>query len=132
MVTFVLVGGATLGSWCWKPVIPLLRNAGHDVYPITLTGLAERAHLMSPAINLETHIQDIVGVLEYEELTNVILVGHSNSGIPVTGAADRVPERIGNLVYLDAGIQVNGHSSLEDDSDEFRAWVYERVVETER
>src|SRR5664279_605828 len=131
MATFVLIPGATLGSWCWKKVIPLLRNEGHDVYPITLTGLAERAHLMSPVVGLETHIQDIVGVLEYEDLTNVVLVGHSHGGMAVTGAADREPERMGRLVYLDASVPKNRHSDVDLD-DDGGAWAYGRSVQTER
>src|SRR5262249_742551 len=74
---FVLVHGAWHGGWCWKKVVPLLRAAGHDVYTLTLTGLGERAHLLIPQIDLNTHIQDVVGVLEYEDLQDVILVGHS-------------------------------------------------------
>ena len=77
MATFVLIHGAWHGGWCWKKVTPLLRAAGHDVYTPTLTGLGERAHLLSPAVDLACHVQDVVNVLEYEDLRQVVLVGHS-------------------------------------------------------
>jgi pimeloyl-ACP methyl ester carboxylesterase len=131
MATFVLVAGATLGAWCWKRVTPLLRSSGHDVYPVTLTGLAERAHLASDGVDPETHIQDIVRLLEAEDLTDVILVGHSLSGGAVTGAADRVSERIAQLVYFDAVVPVNGKSLLELSDPEWQTWVRGRVIETE-
>src|SRR5438128_128006 len=102
MATFVLVHGAWHGGWCWKRVTPLLRAAGHEVYATTLTGLGERVHLASPNVGLALHVQDVVGVLEYEDLRDVILVGHSYGGIVISGVADRVPERLRHLVYLDA------------------------------
>lgn len=102
MATFVLVPGAWLGGWCWKYVASPLRSAGHDVYTPTLTGLGEREHLAHPEVDLETHITDVANVLEYEELTDVILVGHSYAGLVVTGVVDRAPERIAHVVYLDA------------------------------
>ena len=102
MATFVLVHGACHGGWCWKKVTPLLRRAGHEVHTPTLTGLGERAHLLTRDVGLETHLQDLGNVLEYEELDDAILVGHSYGGIVITGAAERMPGRIGHLVYLDA------------------------------
>lgn len=99
---FVLVPGAWLGGWCWKYLTPLLRDEGHDVYTPTLTGLGEREHLMRSEIGLETHITDIVNVLEYNEFTDVVLLGHSYAGLVVTGVAERVPERLAHVVYLDA------------------------------
>src|SRR5690242_2869175 len=102
MATYVLVPGAWLGGWCWQRVTPLLRAAGHEVYTPTLTGLGERVHLGSPETDLDTHIQDIVNVLVYEDLRDVVLLGHSYSGMVVTGVADRVPDRLSQLVYLDA------------------------------
>ena len=102
MATFVLVHGAWHGGWCWERVAPLLREAGHTVYTPTLAGLAERAHELTEETNLDTHIQDIVGLLEGEELSDVILVGHSYAGVVITGVADCVPERLARLVYLDA------------------------------
>lgn len=103
MATYVLVSGAWLGGWAWDKVTRRLRQAGHDVYPVTLTGLGERKHLARPEVGLETHITDIVNVIEAEDLRDVILVGHSYGGVPVTGASDRVPERIASVVYVDSG-----------------------------
>jgi pimeloyl-ACP methyl ester carboxylesterase len=103
MATFVFVHGAWGGAWSWNRfVVPLVRRAGHDVYAVTLTGLGERAHLASPDVDLDTHIQDVVNVLFYEDLHDVLLVGHSYGGRVITGVADRCPERLAQLVYLDA------------------------------
>src|SRR5437879_1752139 len=102
MATFVLVHGAWHGGWCWKKLTPLLRSNGHDVFTPTLTGLGERAHLANQAIDLTTHIEDVVSTLDYEDLRGVILVGHSYGGIVISGVADRIPARIGCVVYLDA------------------------------
>src|SRR3954453_21148411 len=107
MATFVLVHGAWHGGWCWRRVAPLLRVAGHAVYTPTLTGLGERAHLLTREVGLETHIRDTVNVLECEELNDVILVGHSYGGIVITGTAERAPERVGHLVYLDAMVTLD-------------------------
>src|SRR5947209_11264731 len=85
--TFVLVHGAWFGGWCWKKVTPRLRAAGHDVFAATLTGLGERAHLLTPDVGLDTHIEDILAVLEFENLTNVVLVGHSYAGMVIAGVA---------------------------------------------
>jgi pimeloyl-ACP methyl ester carboxylesterase len=108
MATYVLVGGAWMGGWCWQRVTPLLREAGHAVYPLTLTGLGEREHLNSPDVNLQTHIQDVVNVFEYEDLEDVILVGHSYSGLVVTGVADRIGGRIAHVVYVAAATPSDG------------------------
>lgn len=110
MATFVLVHGGFHGGWCWKRLTPFLRDAGHLVYTPTLTGLGERSHLASPAVNLSTHIQDILNVLTYEDLTDVILVGHSYSGMVITGVADAASERVKKLVYLDAFVPEDGQS----------------------
>ena len=112
-MNIVLVHGAWHGGWGWKRLTPLLRRAGHEVFAPTLTGLGERAHLAGPAVDLETHIRDIVGVLETEELEDVLLLGHSYGGMVVTGAADRVPQRIARLVYLDAFVPENGKSLMD-------------------
>jgi pimeloyl-ACP methyl ester carboxylesterase len=106
--TFVLVHGAWHGGWCWKKVVPLLRSHGHDVYTPTLTGLGERSHLLTPQIDLNTHIQDIVNILEYEDLRDVILVGHSYSGMVVSGVTEKAGHRIAHLVYLDSFLPENG------------------------
>jgi pimeloyl-ACP methyl ester carboxylesterase len=103
MTTYVLVGGAWLGGWCWQPVARRLRRNGHGAYPVTLTGLGERLHLAGPDVDLETHITDVVNVVEFEDLQDIILLGHSYAGLVVTGAADRITERISQLVYLDTG-----------------------------
>lgn len=110
MANIVLVHGAWLGGWVWKLVAPALRQAGHHVFTPTLTGLGERVHLAHPGIGLDTHILDIVNLLEFEDLYEVMLVGHSYSGIVITGAADVVPQRLQNLVYLDAFVPADGQS----------------------
>ena len=113
MATFVLVHGAWHGGWCWRKVVPYLEAAGHQVYAPTLTGLAERAAELSPDIGLDTHIQDIVGLLEEKNLHGVILVGHSYSSMVITGVVDQVPERIAHLVYLDTFVPRNGESMAD-------------------
>ncbi|MFB4295059.1 alpha/beta fold hydrolase [Actinomadura sp. NTSP31] len=110
MATYVLVHGGGHGGWCYQPVARLLRAAGHEVYTPTMTGLAERLHLLGPHVDLDLHIQDIAAVLHYEDLREVILVGHSYGGMVITGAADRAADRVGRLVYLDAATPVNGQS----------------------
>ena len=106
--TFVLVHGAWHGGWCWKEVVPLLREAGHAVFAPTLTGLGERVHLLAPEIDLTTHIDDVLGLLEYEDLTNVVLVGHSYGGMVISGVAEQAASRLAQLVYLDAFLPENG------------------------
>lgn len=108
MTNFVLVHGAWHGGWCWKRVARILRAKGHEVYTPSLTGLAERSHLVNRNVNLETHILDIVNLLQWEELSDVVLCGHSYGGQVITGAADRSADRIGALVYLDAFVPENG------------------------
>jgi pimeloyl-ACP methyl ester carboxylesterase len=112
MANFVLVHGAWIGGWCWRPNAQGLRKAGHEVYTPTMTGLGERSHLMSPSINLDTHITDIVNVIKHEELSNLVLVGHSYGGMVVTGVADILPDKISSLVYLDAFAPENGQSLI--------------------
>jgi pimeloyl-ACP methyl ester carboxylesterase len=113
MASFVLVHGAWHGGWCWLRVARLLRDAAHEVYTPTLTGLGERAHLAGPETDLETHVQDVVGVLEAEELRQVILVGHSYAGMVITGAAGRAANRLSHLVYLDAFVPEIGRALLD-------------------
>src|SRR5438094_6338595 len=113
MTTFVLLHGATTGGWQMRAVADRLRAAGHAVFTPTLTGLGERSHLLGPAIDLTTHIQDVVGVLVYEDLHDVILLGKSYSGIVITGVAERAPERLRHLVYLDALVPRDGQSFLD-------------------
>jgi len=113
MAVFVLVHGGFHGGWCWRRVAAHLRTACHEVYTPTLTGLGERAHLATPQTGLETHIRDVLGVLEFEDLRDVILVGHSMAGMVVTGVAERDPNRLAPLVYLDADVPRDGESSLD-------------------
>lgn len=113
MATYVLVHGGGHGGWCYQPVARLLRARGHEVYTPTLTGLGERAHLLRAGIDLELHITDVVEVLQFEDLSDVILVGHSYGGMVITGVADRSSDRIGHLVYLDAATPVNGQSLVD-------------------
>jgi pimeloyl-ACP methyl ester carboxylesterase len=100
--TFVLVHGTWLGGWLWTPVVERLTAMGHRAYAPTMTGLGERAHLISPQVGLDTHARDICGVIDAEELSDVILVGHSFAGVTITEAADRMRDRIGRLVFFDA------------------------------
>jgi pimeloyl-ACP methyl ester carboxylesterase len=110
MATFVLVHGGFAGGWCWQEVTPVLHAAGHRVCCPTLTGLGERVHLARPDTDLETHVTDVVNVLRYDDLSEVILVGHSYGGMVIRGVVDRVPERITQLVYLDALVPEDGDS----------------------
>jgi pimeloyl-ACP methyl ester carboxylesterase len=122
--TFVLVHGAWRGGWLWKRVRDKLGAAGHRVFTPTLTGLGERSHLLSRDVGLETHIADIVNLLAWEELHDIVLVGHSYSGIVVRHVADRMPDRIRSLVYLDAFVPEDGksvHDCLSDGGVRFRA-----------
>ena len=113
MATFVVCHGAWSAAWAWKKVRPLLRAAGHEIFTPTYTGLGERAHQVSRAINLETHIDDVLAVLECEDLRDVVLVGHSYGGMVATGVADRAAERIAKLIYLDAFVPENGQSAFD-------------------
>jgi pimeloyl-ACP methyl ester carboxylesterase len=108
MATFVLVHGAWHGSWCWKRVRKELQARGHQVFTPTLTGVGERSHLLSPQVNLDTHIEDVVNLLQWEELSDVVLCGHSYGGCVISGVVDRVPDRVGALVYLDAFVLEDG------------------------
>ena len=113
MASYVLVHGAWHGGWCWRRVTPLLRTAGHEVYTPTLTGLGERAHLLSPDVGLDTHAQDITGVLEFEDLRDVTLVGHSYGGMVITAVAELAAARLAHLVYLDAFVPRDGECLLD-------------------
>ena len=108
MKAYVLVHGAWHGGWCWRKVRTLLEAGGADVYTPTLTGLGDRAHLASRDVGLDTHIADVVGMLDTEDLSGVVLVGHSYAGMVVTGVADRAAQRIALLVYLDAVVPRDG------------------------
>jgi pimeloyl-ACP methyl ester carboxylesterase len=113
MAVYVLVHGGGHGGWCYQRVARLLREAGHEVYTPTLTGLGERSHLVSPQVDLDMHVRDVTAVLQYEDLRDVILVGHSYGGMVITGAADRAADRVGRLVYLDAANPKDGQSLVD-------------------
>jgi pimeloyl-ACP methyl ester carboxylesterase len=108
--TFVLVHGAWHGGWCYARVADVLRARGHRVFTPTMTGLGERSHLASAEITLSTHVSDIVNVLKYEDLRDVVLCGHSYGGLVISGVVEAVPERIAALVYLDAFVPEDGQS----------------------
>jgi pimeloyl-ACP methyl ester carboxylesterase len=111
--SFVLVHPAWHGAWFWNKVAPRLRSRGHSVLTPTLTGLGERSHLARPEIGLESHVSDVANVLTCEDLRDVVLVGHSSSGVVITGVADRAPERIAQVVYLDAFVPADGQSVFD-------------------
>src|SRR5512136_1662249 len=113
MANYVLVHGGWFGGWCWYKIVPLLQAAGHSVYTPTLSGVGEKAALLTPEIGLDTHIQDVVDLIETKNLQQVILVGHSYSGMVITGVADRVPDRIAHLVYRDAVVPRDGQSLVD-------------------
>lgn len=113
MATYVLVHGGGHGGWCYAKVKQRLERAGHEVFAPSLTGLAERSHLLSPAVDLDMHIGDVVQLLHYWDLRDVVLVGHSYGGMVITGIADRATDRVAKLVYLDAANPRN-HQSLVD------------------
>jgi pimeloyl-ACP methyl ester carboxylesterase len=111
MPVFLFVPGAWLGGWCWRDIAVPLRRDGHTVICPTLTGLGERAHLSNPEIGLATHVADIVGVLRYRDLRDVILVGHSYGGTVITAVAEAAPDRLRRLIYLDASVPRDGESN---------------------
>ena len=119
--TFVLVHGAWHGGWCWKRVSGRLHAAGHRVFCPTLTGLGERAHLLSREVNMTTHIADVVGLLEAEELEGVVLVGHSYGGMVITGVAAKAKARLRQLVYLDSAVIEDGESWSSAHTEQVKA-----------
>jgi pimeloyl-ACP methyl ester carboxylesterase len=108
--TFVLVHGAWHGGWCWRRVVDRLHSGGHVVFTPTLTGLGERVHLMRPGIDLKTHITDVVNVMKWERLTDVVLCGHSYGGMIISGVADQMADAIRSIVFLDAFVPKNGEA----------------------
>ncbi len=113
MATIVVAHGAWSSGWAWKKMRPLLRAAGHDIFTPSYTGLGERAHLSSPDIGLDTHIADILAVFDYEDLRDVMLIGHSYGGMVATGVADRAQGRVAQLIYLDAFAPRDGQSLFD-------------------
>ena len=112
MATFVLVHGSFHGGWCWDGVAERLRAAGHAVFAPTLTGLGERSHLLSPEVDLDTHIADIAGVIAWQDLHDIVLVGHSYGGMVTTGVCDRLSDRIAVHVCLDALVPSDGDTVM--------------------
>jgi pimeloyl-ACP methyl ester carboxylesterase len=108
--TFVLVHGAWHGGWCWQRVVDLLARRGHTVHAPTLTGLCERSHLLSPEIDLSTHVADVVNEVLWKDLDGIVLCGHSYGGMVISGAAERLADRIASIVYLDAFVPQDGQS----------------------
>lgn len=135
MAVFVLVHGAWHGGWCWKKVAPLLRKAGADVFTPTLSGLGQHSHLadyLDPqVINLDLHQKDIVGLLESEDLTDVILVGHAYAGMVISGVAEACPQRLKHLVYVNGVVPADGESMADQltavRGPDFAAWVREHI-----
>jgi pimeloyl-ACP methyl ester carboxylesterase len=130
MATFVLVHGGWHGGWCWRHVTPLLRARGHEVLTPTLSGLGERAHLLEPLgdrVNLDLHVQDVQRLLDYEDLHEVVLVGHSSAGMVVAGAANRATNRLVSVVYLDAFVPEDGQALFDILLPERRA-MYEQAA----
>src|SRR5262249_57232345 len=120
MATFVVAHGAWSSAWAWKKMRPLIRAAGHELWTPSYTGLGERAHLANPAIDLDTHIADVIGVLEMEDLRDIVLIGHSYGGMVATGVADRARSRVAQVVYLDAFVPRNGQSLFDLQTGEAR------------
>ncbi|WP_433356784.1 alpha/beta fold hydrolase [Microtetraspora malaysiensis] len=129
MATFVLIPGMCHGGWCFDELAEQLRGHGHRAYPLTLTGLSERSHLLHGTVNLDTHIQDVTGVLAAENIDDAVLVGHSYGGMVITGVADRMPDRVTASVYLDAMVPENGDSCWSLVTERERQW-YTDVTET--
>jgi pimeloyl-ACP methyl ester carboxylesterase len=127
MATFLIAHGAWSAGWSWKKMRPLIQDRGHELFTPTYTGVGERVHLAAPEIGLETHIADILGVLEFEDLQDVFLVGHSYGGMVATGVADRAPERLAHLIYLDAFVPRNGQSLYDLFPPEAQAAMREAV-----
>lgn len=122
MTTYVLIPGACHGAWCFDDLAAALRANGHQVVAITLTGIAERSHLLHGGVNLETHIQDVLAELSTRSVDEVVLVGHSYGGMVITAVGDRIPERVDALVFLDAVVPLDGESCWDIVNDEQRRW----------
>ena len=129
--TFVLVHGAWHGGWCWQEVDQDLSKKNYKVYTPTLTGLGERKHLINESVNIETHIKDIVNLIEMEDLNDVYLVGHSYAGAVIEGVADRIPERLHKLIFLDAMLFENGQSPISMQPEAVRKIQMENIRKKE-
>jgi pimeloyl-ACP methyl ester carboxylesterase len=130
-LTFVLVHGAWHGGWCWRRVSDLLEHHGHKVFAPTLTGLGERSHLLRGDINLDTHITDIVNVIKWEDLSGIVLVGHSYGGLPVSGAIEQSFERISSVVFVDAFLPDDGERAIDLASEFTRKGTLDAIARGE-
>jgi len=130
LAIILVAHGAWSAGWAWKKMRPLMRAAGHELLTPTYTGLGERGHAANPAIDLETHIRDVLGILEFEDLRDVVLLGHSYGGMVATGVADRARERLAKLIYLDAFVPRDGESLFDLHSPEARRAMIDRTRET--
>jgi pimeloyl-ACP methyl ester carboxylesterase len=119
--TFVLVHGSWHGGWCWRRVADRLEKRGHKVFTPTLTGLGDRVHLLNAAVDLNTHITDVVNLIKFESLENIVLAGHSYAGAVITGVAEQVLPSIGSIVFVDVFLPVNGDTMLSMTTDALRA-----------
>ena len=128
MTTYVLVPGFWLGGWAWRSVADTLRARGHEVHAVTLTGMGDRVHLARPEIDLDVHVNDVLNLLRYEDLNDVVLVGHSYAGaVVIPAVADRAPERIAKLVFVDTGPLPDGTAQAEFDEPDEQAATAELV-----
>lgn len=130
MTTFVLVPGAWHGAWTFEPLARRLRAHGHQAFPLTLTGVGDRKHLISSSVNLDTHIEDVVNLLADQQVTDAVLVGHSYGGMVITGAADRAAGRVAGLVYVDAMVPEDGDSCWSLVTERERGWYLNGTAET--
>ena len=126
MAEIVMVASGWHGGWALTPIARTLRGQGHEVFTPTLTGLGERSHLARGGINLDTHIEDVANVIRFERLNEIILCGHSYAGMVITGVADRLPERIASLVYVDAFVPQDGQSWWDLAGDRYRKLAIDR------
>lgn len=125
MATFLVAHGAWSAGWCWKKMRPLLAGLGHALFTPTYTGIGERVHLAHPDIGLETHIADVLAVIEFEDLRDIVLIGHSYGGMVATAVADRAVKRLAHLVYLDAFVPRDGQSLFDLHPADVRAAIRE-------
>ena len=130
MATIVVAHGAWSSAWAWQKMRPLLREAGHELFTPSYTGLGERGRLSNPSIELDTHIADVLGVLSFEDLNDVILIGHSYGGMVATGVADRAEGRVAKLIYLDAFAPRDGQSLFDLVGPETEAKMRQGAADT--
>jgi len=128
---FVLIHGAWHGGWCWRYVSELLSRRGHRVFAPSLTGLADRSHLLSNSITLDTHINDIVNLFRWEDIRDAVLVGHSYGGWPISGAVERIGDRVSSIVFLDAFMPESGQRILDVSAPQFRGQILEAISKGE-